>query len=306
VPDQQRISPPYVHEAFVRGKCDYFVDVHLWPRQTRVDTNGWLSNFAGRETEFAVHLLNAFVYFSSEMTEQLFKASFQRLSSKVAPRNAPYVQAEAQWRHFQQNVLVTHVTGETPNDSDSGHIFARDARRHLGIPQTQIVSPDEALRILIQRGPRPVLFVDDFVGSGDQFIATWTREVELSDGAPSSFDEFSRVRGSSFFFCPLLCTSLGRATLLSRCRSLSLCPAHVLDERYSAFSSESLVWPDRLRQQGVGFLEAASERAGIPAGQRKGYRDLGLTLAFEHGVPDATLPLFYHDTNGWKPLVRRA
>ena len=37
-----------------------------------------------------------------------------------------------------------------------------------------------------------------------------------------------------------------------------------------------------------------------------GFHDLGLTIAFEHSVPDATLPIFWADGSNWKPLYRRS
>ena len=37
----------------------------------------------------------------------------------------------------------------------------------------------------------------------------------------------------------------------------------------------------------------------------EGFHKLGLGLAFEHSTPDASLPIFYSQVNGWAPLVRR-
>jgi hypothetical protein len=37
----------------------------------------------------------------------------------------------------------------------------------------------------------------------------------------------------------------------------------------------------------------------------QGFHKLGLALAFQHCVPDATLPLFYWEHNEWHPLIRR-
>ena len=37
----------------------------------------------------------------------------------------------------------------------------------------------------------------------------------------------------------------------------------------------------------------------------KGYREQGLALAFEHGIPDACPPIFYWETGDWKPLMNR-
>ena len=37
-----------------------------------------------------------------------------------------------------------------------------------------------------------------------------------------------------------------------------------------------------------------------------GFNELGLTIAFQHSVPDATLPIFWSCTADWNPLYRRS
>ena len=299
------ISPARVAKDFVLAKCDYFVDIQLWPIESRINPSRWLENFEPSEMDHAVHLLSAFTYYSGTLVKELFKAAFQSISRTVVPITVPYIQGESRWKQFRRSALVTYVTGEAPHDADSGKFFARLARQELRIPEPNIMSPADVLATLLTDGPRPVVFVDDFVGSGDQFITTWDREVGLPNGETTSFARVSGLRGTQFFYCPLVCTECGRTAVQSSCAAVVLCPAHVLSERYSAFSEDSIVWPERLRSTAKEFLVTASSRAGISESQCGGYRGLGLSLAFEHGVPDATLPLFYTEGNGWHPLVRR-
>ena len=56
------------------------------------------------------------------------------------------------------------------------------------------------------------------------------------------------------------------------------------------------------------FLFEASRRAGIVdelGSNWAGFENLALPLAFFHCVPDATLPLYFWERNGWSPLIRR-
>jgi hypothetical protein len=60
----------------------------------------------------------------------------------------------------------------------------------------------------------------------------------------------------------------------------------------------------------VATLKRISERAGYiqengGPDDWRGFHGLGLTVAFEHGIPDASLPIFFSERNGWKPLMRR-
>ncbi len=304
-PTQPMIRPPEFSRHFLNAKFEYFTDVQLWPLRTKLDPEAWLSNFSDAEEEYALHLLSAFLYFSDALTVQLLEATFQSLSLQPMFQRAPFLKVQGQWRAFLDSVLVTHITGETPNSTDSGHVFLRLVRQHLGIPQAHIMSPIEAATVLLAHGPRPVVLVDDFVGSGRQCIATWTRRLTLSNGHNVSFDRLASVHGTSFFYCPLVCTERGHKRIIVSCPGLTVVCSHLIGDRYSAFSPNSVVWPEHLSSGGEAFIQSASGRAGIPAPQWRGYADLGLTLAFAHCVPDATLPLFYWNANGWKPLIKR-
>lgn len=302
------ISAARVTEEFVRSKHEFFVDVQLWPRETRLDIDGWLANFTNTEQDHAVHLLNSFLYYSAELTDELFKSAFHGLNLNVVDASRPYVAAESLWRRFRESVLVTHVTGEDPNNSDSGFTFARKARQLLGIDEYNLKAPAEALSLMVSDGPRPVLFVDDFVGSGDQFIRTWGRQYDLNDGSKLSFQRYASVVGTQFFYCPLFCSEIGRIAIQRNCPEVNLAPAHFLTEKYSALVDDSIIWPEHLRATAWSFVHDASERAGIMDYCEipwQGYHEQGLTIAFEHGIPDATLPIFYFDENGWIPLMSR-
>jgi len=304
------ITPAVVKKEFVLAKCRYFVGVRVWDLPENIDPSRWLSNFDNSEMDYAVHLLNSFLYFSDRLTNQMFEEAFHGLSNFVRRPGDSFLSIQADWRAFIKSVIITPVTGEIPNVTDSGFLFARKARQRLGLDESQILSPQDTLDLLLRRGPRPVVFVDDFVGSGNQFIDTWERRVELSNSTMMSFETYSSVRGSRFFYCPVFCTQNGYDRLRRECPKVVVNPAHILTSRHSALSSDSFIWPDHLKAGAVDFLERASARAGIPDNggledDWRGFHKLGLTLAFEHSVPDATMPIFYWESNDWKPLIRR-
>jgi hypothetical protein len=51
------IKPVKVTKDFVLAKCNYFVDVQLWPIHSEMDPERWLSNFKPEEMDHAVQLL---------------------------------------------------------------------------------------------------------------------------------------------------------------------------------------------------------------------------------------------------------
>jgi hypothetical protein len=305
MPGKPILEPARVSRQFVESKCDYFSSIHLWPRETKVNPSAWLSNFRESEMDHAVHLLGAFLYYSADLTIELFKAAFHSLSARLGDFRASHADAKSAWLEFRNSLIVTRVTGEVPNDTDSGYAFARMARQQLNLDESQIMSNREAIQFILDHGPTPVVFVDDFVGSGDQFITTWERDIEIVGGNSASFKKLSRIGGSVYCYCPLFIVEMGRTALSRECPDVRLSPAHYIPTNYSALSDDSIVWPDHLRPTALEFLQTASRRAGVNDPEWMGYRGQGLTLAFEHGVPDATLPIFYSCEGEWKPLIRR-
>lgn len=291
-------------------KWRFFTDVGLWPRRAYLDPRDWLSNFEKDELPLANRLLDTFTYYSHDLVRQMYRSAFLNVSQHVVQQKANYISAKSEWAKFVNLLLVVRVTGECPNDADSGFIFSRLSRDYLSIDEEQIVSPEHALQRLFASTEAHVLFADDFVGSGNQFIDTWERQYTIRS-AKMSFAQFAALgTKSKFFYCPLVVTQHGIGNILKRCPQVTVVPAHVLSENYSVLHPESIVWRGGMESEGPEFVRVASERAGIPdldghVGCWRGFHKLGLTLAFAHGWPDATIPLLYSTSHDWKPLLRK-
>ena len=297
-PNPDLALPTDLTRDYLIGKCEYFSSIGIWPNKAVLDPERWLGNFLDEELEHALYLLNAFMYFSPTLVDQVFSASIRTIGRRMS---------EDQWKEFLDSVLVTLVTGEEPNVTDSGHVFARRARG-LGVPEERIISPGEACA-QIQRGFKgAVVFVDDLVGSGNQFIETWRRTYRTQY---ESFMELARFSSAKFYYCPAFCTQLGLKRINCACPEVVVSPGIFIPGNYGALASDSVVWPSRLKSTAEEFLRSASARAGIPdtggstPDDWRGFASLGLTIAFENSVPDATLPITYWDQNGWRPLMRR-
>lgn len=295
---------PVITSTFVLPKCEYFVNVQLWPTEQQLNPVKWLENFLPKEQDYALHLLNAFLFFSEPLIKQLLFAAFQGLSMPVV-LGKPRARARADWAAFLDSVLVTRVTGEMPSDADSGYIFSRLARQELGLPQDQILTPEMAAAKILQQRSGRIVFLDDFVGSGRQLIATWNRAMVIH-GTNISFRTLARAFSNvEFYYCPLICTEHGLKNASRECPEIHVRPGHLLPGTYNALHPNSVIWPPQLLKEGAAFIEEASKRAGIPDDQWRGFHGLGLTLAFYHCIPDATLPIFYWNQNNWRPLMER-
>ncbi len=301
---------PEATRETVLAKCDFFVESQVWSPHTRIDPTGWLDNFRNNEEPYALQLLNSVSFFNEILTDRLFASAFHAISNELGCPRLSSIKARSVWRDFLSSVVITPVTGEDPRPTDSGNLFARKARDVLRLDENRILTNNDALQAIVDGRATNIAFVDDFVGTGQQFYDTWHREHDIN-GVRLSFHTASVSRKTTFFYCPLFCTTyaLNNDIGLRDLRSLvRIRPVHLLTDADNALSPHSRIWPTHLRADAFSIIREASMRAGLPETNGTsttdwtGYRSLGLTIAFSHGVPDATLPLFTTDLNGWKPL----
>ena len=288
-------------EELVLEKIEYFTDIQLWPRT--VQPKRWLDNFSDSERPYAVQLLNSFVHFNEDIVDQLFVSAFQLLSSEVLPVGASSHEAVGAWNQFRARALITPVSGEEPSPADSGYRYASKARDLLGIPSSRLVTHESALRAIVRDATLPVIFVDDFVGSGEQILKHWNRPV-LVNRTELSFATAAQAGMARAFYCCALATDYGLRRIADAGLPLTVRAGNILLPNASAVAPDSLVWPDEERANGIAFLEMASARAGIAAGDAIGFCGLGLAIGIHGRVPDATLPIFLWDQNNWTPLFR--
>lgn len=303
-----RLPATHVPELFVLQKVDYFGDVHLWPQQQRLDPRRWLTNFSDTERPLAAHALNTFLYFNEPLSEAILTAALKALCAHVIANETSPAAARSLWHEFLDQALISFVTGEEPSVTDSGYAYARKARQVLEIPETRIVDLLQALSLSSSTNGRVILLLDDFVGSGQQMIASWARRYRMPDGTDTSLAD-QALLGARIFYVPLVATSYGLGRIAASCVGLAVHPAHILDPRYSLLHPESILWPDKIRVAGQDLLQAASDRGGIVAtlGENwRGFHGLGLAIAFWNSVPDATMPIFYWESTQWRPLLRRS
>lgn len=284
------------------AKCEVLKRAGLWLPEPHMRPTAWLKNFDEDDREIAAFLLDKFTFYNSRLTDSLFRASYHSIADGM-PKGPQAPNREALIKSLDV-AAFTPVRGERPNPTDSGYLLCRKARQVIGAPESCILDTNEALDHAYQGGT--IIFLDDFVGSGDQFIHTWKR---VSNG--KSFADAHAQVSFAAIYITLVATDFGLANIHRSAPSVAVCATHVLEPKSTlnglvAHSSQLKVEVDAfLNRYATRLRPEETYIANNLAYLCYGYKTRGLLLAFEHTVPDATLPIFWSPGTNWEPLIER-
>ena len=289
----------YIEE--VLSKCKAMKVCGLWAKEPKIRPRAWLENFEENDREIAALLLDNFIYYNAEHTDALLVSAYNSIS------NLDICNESTSIKEVLDSSVFTIVTGENPTLSDSGHHFIRRLRQLFQIPENKIVSFFDALAHADTGGT--VIFIDDFVGSGEQFIKTWSREFEATT---KSFKQISTYNEFKSIYITLVASKSGLTHIQNFCPKLNIIAAHVLNDK----STIKGVTQRGITQLGLEMFLAKYSTFLTPQEKHianntnflmKGFHEIGALIGFEHGVPDATLPIFWSPgTNNWMPLILRS
>jgi len=287
---------------------NYFRDVQACPLSNKFNYKGWLGNFEDKyEKELASLMVDFFNYYPENMVNQMLRTSVGRAGYELS-KHFPG------WQHddFKYRCYYTFIPGENPNPSDSGNLFIRKLRDDLSIPESRLFVYRDIYKLLeTATMPIPLVFVDDFVGSGAQCHKAWCENRGGSDNL--TLQEISVKYNHKFIYSPLIINHDGYDLLKKHCNGLVLSPAHIIDDEYNLFNQNCICWKGEQKyfEDGIELILNKSNELGIPStdGQsvndEKGFNKQGLAIAFEHGAPDAIPAIFYWETENWTPLINK-
>lgn len=294
--------------AETKDRAKFFQTVQAWPLDDDLNYNGWLNNFSeGEERQVACQILDFFNHYSSKMVIQMLKTS-------VSNSGYVFIKHFGDWQHsnFKDRCIYSFIPGETLNPTDSGHIFTRMLRDEMGVPEDRIVNYQYLPQILDSMAiPTPIIFVDDFVGSGAQVRKAWLQNKFTYNS--KTLAQICTDGNHCAVYAPLIVNHQGNQVIVNQCPGLHLSPTHILGPEYNLFNIDSICWkndPD-LFKRGTDLILNKSRILGIPSTggtdtrDEKGFGEQGLAISFHHGAPDAIPAIFYWSTDNWTPLIRK-
>jgi hypothetical protein len=290
----------------VLTKCNALKRAGFWAAEPKIRPAAWLENFQPAERAIAAVLLDHFVFFSSTAVDKMLVSGYRALRDLLV--NA---RGKATAVSILKRAIFTAVEGESPNVTDSGKLFCRKLRQILDIEEDRFLEP----RVALQRAAAgvPIVFLDDFVGSGKQFTTTWQRLYSIH--APRSFQEAHVKTPFPVLYLNLVTSTYGLANIQAEAPSVPVVATHVLNDEYSVRKlPRSRLLPDiaNLQAEIEALLEKYYSPLRVPPyfttieTRKYGFHKLGFLVAFDHSTPDSTVPLLWAEGPGsWTPLVRR-
>ena len=290
-------------------KAKFYQEMGLWPRTVKLNYSRWLENFTDEaDRKIAEQILNFFVYYSSDLVDQLLIAVVGKCGYLIKEKNPA-------WDHgmFKTDIYYSFIPGEKPHPTDSGNLFTRKLRDVLHIPESHIKDFKELSDMMRTRREMKIILVDDFVGSGMQCFTAWNNPARNTVGYPA-FCDIVQSKDHEVYYAPLIINSEGYKVITGTCDGLQLVTMHILGDEYSLGNPKCLCWKGDMNAflKGVEMIERKSKELGIPMDNDKdprnwmGLKNQGLALAFEHGMPDACPSFFYwHVPGRWNPLIEK-
>lgn len=283
----------------VRARAQNLVDVHIWLGLSVSRLNQWWSNFATDEEKyFAACLLDSLIYRSKDQTISLARHLIQRGLPDLGRSTKGITDWSARLyppTSVDTRVRLVPVIPPTANVTKSGQIIQRLLHKDLRIPESLFTLPDK-LTSLDPTKIDSIVFIDDFLGTGSQFIDEFFDRLNL---APLS----TQVQ---MIYAPLVAHVDGVARIRASQPTIQIAWAELLDSQHALFGDDCQTFADSLNtpRQAWEFYKELVDKRGICA--RRGFGDLELAYFFEHSAPDNCLPIFwYAGSPAWKPLFPR-
>lgn len=287
-------------------RCEDLISSGIWEGLTKVRLDTWMTNFRNpTEQYFAASILDALVFRSEKQTVAMMETLFQRTIPDFLRMHEKPPRTSRSWLDLLQDaswlsnppIRVVPVIREDDPPSKSGPALCRMYRRYMNLNQRWMIWP---WQIASSRaiGIKKFLFIDDFLGTGDQFY-----KFANEFGLPV------RLSGCDAVYAPLTAHRSGIKWIQDQVPNFDVAAVELIDDSYSIFADSSPWFADGLNSAASASalyddLVTRAQLAIDPLANR-GVGNLSLTYAFSHATPDNSLPLLWAEGRNWKPLLER-
>ena len=257
---------------------------------SRADVDDWLSNFSGDvhprayERQLALWLLLNFVYYNYDEVMHLSRVLYRQFLHNHLERQSFHSGAEV--RLAATELLRRVLFYQLGRPGESGGFILYLFRQANSLPISNFVTSRDRTPDKIDT----VVFVDDACLSGSQAQKYLKHQTQ-------DFKEANRAL--------LTLVATPEATELLRAENTTVLAAHSIDERSKCFSPKANLFAGYQHHQSAARELALQYGARACPAKPLGYNGDAYAFGFFYNTPDNTLPIFWSDQGGWRPIMRR-
>jgi hypothetical protein len=296
VPDD---ADNFIDSVFVTGA--QMIERGFWEIQrSRLDS--WLNQFCGREERFfAACLLDQTIVRSRPQFESCLRSLFRsNLNNAIFKDDHDLRLTEALMSRQDPKIRLVPVICESDPPTKSGPLVMRRLQRILKLNARWMCWPWQAKTAVVDCGVNTVIFVDDFLGSGDQFVKFFNQW---------GFNEVG-TSAISLIYAPVVAHQFGLNNLTTSLSQVGVECVETLGTSHSFFNEGT--WQLFSQGQISGsearnwYLDFGKKRGVKPSSVNLlGYGELELVFGFSHSTPNSSLPILWHTSAEWQPLLER-
>lgn len=283
------------------------IDMGLWSGVERHRFDNWCQQFTGEgEKVILALLLRQLVYRSKEQVRALLYQAFdrgipQKLFEITGDENVfEEMKLYQSHRNYPRSILIVPVIRDFEPPTKSGPLVARLFKKMININDRMMKWPWQLDEI---DNLKTIIFVDDFVGTGEQFLKFCDHHIDQS-----IFE-----KDLTFLYAPITANSEGLDNITKTKPFINVSPIELVTPEnnfFTASQNEHSLSSCEV-QELEGYYNRLLTRVGLDnIGQRKGkmtkgYGGLALTYAYEHGTPNGSLPLLWANSDNYTSLFSR-
>jgi len=285
------------------------LEARQWDALDKLSVQNWLDNFPAQCRYFSLRILRHLLYYSERDLEALLRETILhsvlgtdirrrfQLPSKFGqyPSFLHYELCKA----MERTALVPLLDGNRP--SESSLTVTRTALQALGFKPYSFAFPDKLSEIKTTTCDR-LIFVDDNLGTGDQFRTFWT-QFEAEPGR--SIADFCDTHADwPIYYVVQVGLDQALNDLRGEFPRVHFLAGQIVAPDHGVFQPTSRCWlSEAERIEATAALTEVVQPIGI---QLLGYRDFDYAVVLHKNIPDWSLPLLWRGVKGeWTPLVER-
>lgn len=282
-------------------RSDFLISAGIWSGISRRDLGLWFDSYNSIEERYlAALMLDNLTLRSRGQTKSLMLQCFQRVLPKLLEGTYGFEPYRGKWLESLQKrkvkVRLVPVIREEDGPHKSANAICRDYAMLHSIHGNLFI---DAVKIesALDDGVKLFIFVDDFVGTGTQFLKFY-KSVE-----PLFPDDV--------VLCYLpLCAHQAGLTQINNCYPrVKISAPEILTYKDAFFKDDNQPLTDNLNTYAdlkEFYLNLQNDRLGEEIENPLGYGDLSLVYGFENATPNATLPLLWSSKNNNTILLKRS